>query len=249
MRRKARAIRENRRVRQARRRSPGERSAQRRRGSSRRKRSGRSSGCSTGRAQAGRCLARRSEPARAPSRNCSIRRASGCDYIRRPGHARHIAGLAAYQWIGLFDRGDDQLVDRPSGPWSIISARELALARQRLETDQRLRGPQAQRRRLMSSPSESAFELLELLDLPIAVLSDVLPFKKFLLAGLIGWLGCRIIDLTRAVYSDSESMKPHRGLGDMIAPVTVRRPRRAWCCSWRRTSFTKSARAICSGDS
>ena len=57
------------------------------------------------------------------------------------------------------------------------------------------------------------FQLLELLDLPIAVLSDVLPFKKFLLAGLIGWLGCRIIDLTRAVYFDSELMKPHRGLG------------------------------------
>jgi MscS family membrane protein len=66
------------------------------------------------------------------------------------------------------------------------------------------------------------FQLLEILDLPAAVLSDVLPFKKFVLAGLIGWLGCRIIDLMRAVYSDSELMKPHRGLGDMIAPVTVR---------------------------
>jgi MscS family membrane protein len=66
------------------------------------------------------------------------------------------------------------------------------------------------------------FQLLELLDLPVRVLNDVLPFKKFLLAGLIGWLGCRLIDLVRAVYADSELMKPHRGLGDMIAPVTVR---------------------------
>src|SRR5205085_1136478 len=48
------------------------------------------------------------------------------------------------------------------------------------------------------------------------------PLKKFLLAGVIGWFGCRLIDLARAVYSNSELMKPHRGLGDMIAPVTVR---------------------------
>jgi MscS family membrane protein len=66
------------------------------------------------------------------------------------------------------------------------------------------------------------FHLLESLDLPVNVLNDVLPLKKFLLAGLIGWLGCRIIDLTQAVYADSELLRPHRSLGDMIAPVTVR---------------------------
>jgi MscS family membrane protein len=66
------------------------------------------------------------------------------------------------------------------------------------------------------------FHLAGLLDLPAAVLNDVLPLKKFLLAGLLGWFGCRLIDLLRAVYANSELLKPHRGLGDMIAPVTVR---------------------------
>jgi MscS family membrane protein len=53
-------------------------------------------------------------------------------------------------------------------------------------------------------------------------LNDVLPLKKFLLAALIGWFGCRLVDLTRAVYSNTELLKPHRSLGDMIAPVTMR---------------------------
>jgi MscS family membrane protein len=66
------------------------------------------------------------------------------------------------------------------------------------------------------------FHLAALLDLPTGLLNDVLPLKKFLLAGLIGWFGCRLVDLTRAVYSNSELLKPHRSLGDMIAPVTVR---------------------------
>jgi MscS family membrane protein len=138
-----------------------------------------------------------------------------------PWATRHIVGLTAYQWIGLFIAATIS--------WWIARAAMAILYRivswllhasgSKLTSDY-------VGRKLNAATYVIAFgigfQLLELLDLPIAVLSDVLPFKKFLLAGLIGWLGCRIIDLTRAVYSDSELMKPHRGLGDMIAPVTVR---------------------------
>jgi MscS family membrane protein len=66
------------------------------------------------------------------------------------------------------------------------------------------------------------FRVLTLLDLPVDMFDDVLAVKKFLLAGLFGWLGCRLVDLFLAIYSGSELLKPHRGLGDMIAPVTVK---------------------------
>jgi MscS family membrane protein len=75
------------------------------------------------------------------------------------------------------------------------------------------------------------FRVLTLLDLPANWFDDVLAIKKFLLAGLFGWLGCRLVDLVLAIYSGSELLKPHRGLGDMIAPVTVK--------------FAKSAVVLC----
>ncbi|HEX4592537.1 MAG TPA: mechanosensitive ion channel domain-containing protein, partial [Gemmataceae bacterium] len=66
------------------------------------------------------------------------------------------------------------------------------------------------------------FRVLTLLDLPAELFDGVLAVKKFLLAGLFGWLGCRLVDLVLAIYSGSELLKPHRGLGDMIAPVSVK---------------------------
>ncbi len=66
------------------------------------------------------------------------------------------------------------------------------------------------------------FNVLTLLDLPANLFGSVLEVKKFVMAGLIGWLGWRLVDLILAVYSGSELLKPHRSLGDMIAPVTVR---------------------------
>jgi MscS family membrane protein len=66
------------------------------------------------------------------------------------------------------------------------------------------------------------FRVLTLLDLPADAFDDVLAVKKFVLAGLFGWLGCRLVDLFMSIYSDSELLKPHRSLGDMIAPVTVK---------------------------
>lgn len=66
------------------------------------------------------------------------------------------------------------------------------------------------------------FQLLSALDLPIAWLDSVLALKKFLLAGLVAWFGFGIIDLVMSVYTNSEFMKPHRSLSDMIVPVTMR---------------------------
>lgn len=66
------------------------------------------------------------------------------------------------------------------------------------------------------------FELLAVLDLPIAVAGTVFATYKFLLAGLFGWLGLGLIDLTMSIYTNSEFLRPHRSLGDMIVPVTMR---------------------------
>jgi len=66
------------------------------------------------------------------------------------------------------------------------------------------------------------FELLDGLDLPIAVATTVFTAHKFLLAGLFGWLGLRLIDLSMGVYLNSERLRPHRSLSDMIVPVSMR---------------------------
>lgn len=142
--------------------------------------------------------------------------------LRMPPWAlTHFAGLDAYQWIGLFAaatvswwiaRLGKAIVNRLVS-WSLHASGS------RLTTSY-----VAKKLKPLTWVMAFwlGFQLLEALDLPIHVLNDVLPLKKFLLAGLIGWLGCRIIDLTQAVYADSELLRPHRSLGDMIAPVTVR---------------------------
>jgi MscS family membrane protein len=66
------------------------------------------------------------------------------------------------------------------------------------------------------------FLLLGGLDLPVAVAGTVFAAQKFLLAGLIGWLGLRLIDLSLGIYTNSELLRPHRSLGDMIVPVSMR---------------------------
>ncbi len=66
------------------------------------------------------------------------------------------------------------------------------------------------------------FELLSCLDLPLGVINTVLPLKKFLMAGLLGWLGFQLIDLCTGIYINSELLRPHRNLSDMIVPVTIR---------------------------
>jgi MscS family membrane protein len=66
------------------------------------------------------------------------------------------------------------------------------------------------------------FQMLALLDLPVRVVNALIPFKTFGMAGLIAWLGVHLIDLVTGVYTNSELLRPHRSLSDMIVPVTMR---------------------------
>jgi MscS family membrane protein len=66
------------------------------------------------------------------------------------------------------------------------------------------------------------FLLLGGLDLPVAGAGAVFAAEKFLLAGLAGWLGLRLIDFSLGIYTNSELLRPHRSLGDMIVPVSMR---------------------------
>lgn len=66
------------------------------------------------------------------------------------------------------------------------------------------------------------FRLAAMLDLPVAMLDGVLAFHKFVMAGLLAWLGFGLVDLAMAVYTNSELLRPHRSLGDMVVPVTMR---------------------------
>jgi MscS family membrane protein len=66
------------------------------------------------------------------------------------------------------------------------------------------------------------FVLLQGLDLRIGVAGAFFAAEKFLLAALLGWLGLRIMDLSMAVYTNTEILLPHRSLSDMIVPVSVR---------------------------
>ena len=70
------------------------------------------------------------------------------------------------------------------------------------------------------------FHWLCFLDLPMVLLDTLMPLDKFGLAVLLGWLGFQMIDLITAVATNSELLKPHRGLSDMIVPV--RAPPKAW---------------------
>jgi len=66
------------------------------------------------------------------------------------------------------------------------------------------------------------FQFLGWLDLPVEVAGTVFAAHKFLLAALVAWLGLRLIDLSMAIYLNSELLKPHRSLSDMIVPVSMR---------------------------
>jgi MscS family membrane protein len=60
------------------------------------------------------------------------------------------------------------------------------------------------------------------LDLPVTWLDSILPARTFLMAGLLGWLGFQTTDLLMALYTNSEFLRPHRNLSDMIVPVSMR---------------------------
>jgi MscS family membrane protein len=66
------------------------------------------------------------------------------------------------------------------------------------------------------------FLLLGVLDLPVAVASAVFAAQNFVLAGLFAWVCMRMMDLIMGIYTNSELLRPHRNLGDMIVPVAMR---------------------------
>ncbi len=66
------------------------------------------------------------------------------------------------------------------------------------------------------------FQILTLLDLPVRLTDAIEPLKTFGMAGLIAWLGVHFVDLATAVYMNSELLRPHRSLSDMIVPVSMR---------------------------
>ena len=66
------------------------------------------------------------------------------------------------------------------------------------------------------------FRVLALLDLPIDFVDAVLPFKTFGMAFLIGWLGVQLVSLATGIYMNSELLRPHRSLGDMVVPMSMR---------------------------
>lgn len=66
------------------------------------------------------------------------------------------------------------------------------------------------------------FRMATVLDLPASSLDGVLAFKKFLMAGLIAWCGFGLIDLVLGIYMNSELLRPHRSLSDLIVPVSMR---------------------------
>jgi MscS family membrane protein len=66
------------------------------------------------------------------------------------------------------------------------------------------------------------FRLLTWLDFPLDIAATVFATHKFLLAGLVCWMGLRLIDLSMGIYLNSEVLKPHRSLSDMIMPVSMR---------------------------
>src|SRR5262249_45071393 len=60
------------------------------------------------------------------------------------------------------------------------------------------------------------------LDLPAPAAGTAFAAEYFLLAGLAGWLGLRLIDLSMGIYTNTESLRPHRNLADLIVPGSVR---------------------------
>lgn len=66
------------------------------------------------------------------------------------------------------------------------------------------------------------FHLLIWLDLPITWLDAILATEALILALPLGWFGFRTVDLILAVYTNSELIRPHRSLSDMVVPVCLR---------------------------
>ncbi|MFO0910393.1 MAG: mechanosensitive ion channel family protein [Isosphaeraceae bacterium] len=63
---------------------------------------------------------------------------------------------------------------------------------------------------------------LRLLDLPVPLISGMLPVFKVLWIGVLAWTAFGLIDLVMAIYDFSEHLNHQRSLSDMIVPTAVR---------------------------
>jgi MscS family membrane protein len=66
------------------------------------------------------------------------------------------------------------------------------------------------------------FQLLTLLDLPIRFIDAILPLRVFGMAALVGLLGVQLVNLVTSLYTNSELLRPHRCLSDMVVPMSMR---------------------------
>jgi MscS family membrane protein len=60
------------------------------------------------------------------------------------------------------------------------------------------------------------------LDLPASWLDSILSARIIIVSLPLGWLGFQAVDLMLAIYTNSELLRPHRSLSDMIVPVCLR---------------------------
>jgi MscS family membrane protein len=142
--------------------------------------------------------------------------------LRMPAWSQMRAGpLDLYQWLGL--------VVAILASW--VGARIAMAAVTRLVSWLLRRCGSALSKKFVASTLRpltvltatwTLFKLFEGLDLHVAVASPLFAAEKFLLAGLLGWVGLRLIDLAMGIYNNAELLRPHRSLGDMIVPVSMR---------------------------
>lgn len=134
---------------------------------------------------------------------------------------RRAGGLDLYQWLGLFLAA----LASWAGAWVTMAgvSRFVAWLLRRSGSSLSINFVAATLRPLTWLAAVWIFfVLLAGLDLPVKVAATVFAGEKFLLAALFGWLGLRLIDLSMGVYTNSELLRPHRSLSDMIVPVSMR---------------------------
>jgi MscS family membrane protein len=142
--------------------------------------------------------------------------------LRLPGWAeRRVGHLELYQWIGLALAG---LLS-----WAIAYVflspfhRVVGWALQKSGSSLSTKFVSEKLRPLTWLAAVMLLsQVLDILDLPLVVGNTVLPLKKFLVTGMIAWQALRLIDLAMAIYMNSEFLRPHRSLSDMVVPVSMR---------------------------
>ena len=128
--------------------------------------------------------------------------------------------MELYQWIGLpllFLLG----WAGPTGPGGPLGGHRLDIMAVRLRAHYRVRHRETpasdlgrRRCRLLPAPdlARSAHHLARC----------HLWGEAIVLAVPLGWFGFRAVDLLLAVYTNSELIRPHRSLSDMVVPVCLR---------------------------